>query len=224
VLAHGLRWNPRPVLQSYSSYTPRLAALDVAHVTGPRAPDHLLFAVQAIDGKLPALDDGASWLPILERYDLRTKGERLLLDRAAQPRPASTRPLGTWRGSGWIDLPDADGLRLAAFRVGAREGAGLFDKRVGVSIELRLGAERRPAAYRFVPGAAQLPFLFSPHVARTQDFARLFDRCAADDAANAVRAVRILDAAGREVPFEIDLYAVAFTPPPTGAAPGCSPR
>ena len=168
--------------------------------------------MQAIDGKLPALDDGASWLPILERYDLRTKGERLLLDRAVQPRPASTRLLGTWRGSGWIELPDADGLRLAAFRVGAREGAGLFDKRVGVSIELRLGAERRPAAYRFVPGAAQLPFLFSPLVTGTGGFARLFDPCTRRDAANDVRGVRILDASGRELPFEIDLYAVAFAP------------
>jgi hypothetical protein len=212
LFALGLKWSPRPVFQSYSAYTPKLAALNAAHLSGPAAPDHLLFAVQEIDGRLPALDDGASWVPILERYQLRAKGRRLLLDRNASPRKTRRQTVGTWRGKGWIELPPRTGLRMAAIRLDPRlpsvdwfRTSAPYD-----SIEVKLRGSDVTHAFRFIAGPAKEPFLFSPLVRHTGEFAALFDRCTALDPANDVRAVRILDADKREPGFSIDLYDVDF--------------
>jgi hypothetical protein len=63
-------WNPRPVFQSYSSYTPKLIEDNFNHINNTNAPDNILFRIQTIDNRLPSIDDGVSWLAILEKYDL----------------------------------------------------------------------------------------------------------------------------------------------------------
>lgn len=68
LIASGNRWNPRPVLQSYSAYTPALAWANRDHLQGPAAPDTIFFRAETIDGRLPALDDGPSWFALLEHY------------------------------------------------------------------------------------------------------------------------------------------------------------
>lgn len=68
LLANGLDWAPRPVLQSYSAYEPDLEADDARHLTGPSAPENVIFSVASIDDRLPSLDDGPSWLPLLFDY------------------------------------------------------------------------------------------------------------------------------------------------------------
>lgn len=70
LLANGLDWAPRPVLQSYSAYTPSLARKDADYLAGADAPKNIFFAVQPIDNRLPALEDGASWPELLTRYDI----------------------------------------------------------------------------------------------------------------------------------------------------------
>jgi len=68
LLAAGLAYDPRPVPQSYSAYTPGLERLNAGHLTGAAAPANILFALQPIDNHLPALEDGASWPALLSRY------------------------------------------------------------------------------------------------------------------------------------------------------------
>src|SRR6202040_4372562 len=61
-------WNPRPIIQSYSAYTPALVRLNEQHLRGPDAPEWVLFDLQSIDGRLPSLDDGLSWPALLDNY------------------------------------------------------------------------------------------------------------------------------------------------------------
>ena len=68
VLANGLNWDPRPVIQSYSAYTDRLALLNAESLTRPEAPDTVLFQIATIDHRYPALDDGRSWPLLMSRY------------------------------------------------------------------------------------------------------------------------------------------------------------
>lgn len=68
VLANGLEWKPRPVIQSYSAYTEQLATLNAESLERPGAPDTILFQVATIDGRYPALDDGRSWPALTARY------------------------------------------------------------------------------------------------------------------------------------------------------------
>jgi len=70
VLASKNRWNPRPVFQSFSVYTPILAQKNEEHLRGAKAPDNILFKVQPIDSRLPALEDGLSWPALLDNYSV----------------------------------------------------------------------------------------------------------------------------------------------------------
>jgi len=62
-------WNPRPTFQSYSAYTPGLAKNNKNHLLGLRAPDNIIFKIEPIDGRLPSLEDGASWPILLSNYE-----------------------------------------------------------------------------------------------------------------------------------------------------------
>lgn len=68
LLASSNKWNPRPIIQSYSVYTPKLALLNEQHLRGINAPDNVLFRVQPIDGRLPSLEDGLSWPALFDNY------------------------------------------------------------------------------------------------------------------------------------------------------------
>lgn len=71
LFASANNWNPRPIIQSYSAYTPLLAKINEQHLRGDNAPDNILFTVQAIDGRLPTLDDGLSWPALLDNYTIK---------------------------------------------------------------------------------------------------------------------------------------------------------
>jgi hypothetical protein len=80
VLAHDLPWNPRPMFQSATVYTEQLARMNVSHLEGPEAPETLLFAIEPIDARLAALEDGLSWPAILSRYAIvGQRGQHLAL-------------------------------------------------------------------------------------------------------------------------------------------------
>lgn len=68
LIASGNRWSPRPVFQSYSAYTEKLAEMNRDHLLGNNKPDHILFKPQPIDGRLPMLEDGVSWIQFFSRY------------------------------------------------------------------------------------------------------------------------------------------------------------
>lgn len=67
-LLSGLRLKPRPIFQSYSVYTPRLAALNAAYFTGDTAPDQVLVKLQTIDRRVPFMDDQPALLAIACGY------------------------------------------------------------------------------------------------------------------------------------------------------------
>src|SRR5208283_5445446 len=49
LFAHGLRYHPRPVMQSYSAYTPELAELNAAYLRNDHAASNLLFRMEWLD-------------------------------------------------------------------------------------------------------------------------------------------------------------------------------
>ena len=50
-------YTPRPILQGYSAYTPRLIAANTAFYSSPQAPAFVLLKYQPIDKRYPALED-----------------------------------------------------------------------------------------------------------------------------------------------------------------------
>ena len=83
VFANGLQYHPRPVIQSYSAYTPALAELNAASLRAG-GPDYVVFEPQPIDNHFPALEDGACWPELLAGYDIAVSHTNglLILKRA----------------------------------------------------------------------------------------------------------------------------------------------
>jgi hypothetical protein len=202
LLASGVRWSPRPVFQSYSAYTPRLARLNADHLRSAQAPDHVLFRAEPIDGRLPSLEDGASWPALLGLYQPRwMDGDLAYLQRRpgaaeAKPRFIEQRVVATGEGAA---LPDSDGLLFAEIeleRTVLGRLASLVFKPIAPRIELILrdGGRR---SHRFVPGMAAGGFVLSPYVANTREFVLLMESYP-ELAANRVQSFSIeLDAVGR---------------------------
>ncbi len=221
--AHGLRWHPRPVFQSYSAYTAPLAELNRRHLLRPDAPEHLLIRVQAIDGRLAALEDGASWLTILERYSLRSEGAFVVLDREREHRPATVREVPAWEGKGWREVPREGALRLAAITVAdTRSLASALKGPPMRDIEVRT-ADGQVTKRRFIRDVGRARFVLSPLVENSGDFAALFTSCATVPPSRDVTAIRLLDGGGREIAYRLEL-AVADTLPRFPEATGVRSR
>lgn len=176
LIASGNAWLPRPILQSYSAYTPALARLNAQHLKGDRAPTHIFFRVEPIDGRLPSLEDGHSWPILINDYEFeRLDGDLAILARGAEPTAGIPEARGEFAAHAMgqaIGVPKS-GAMLAEFdlrRTALGQLASILFKSPELAIEVTLasGAQRR---YRFVAGMAGAPFLFSPLVENTREFA-----------------------------------------------------
>lgn len=182
LFAHELPYQPRPVMQSYSAYTPALAEMNAAHLRTAQAPDNILFAIQPIDGRFPSLDDGKSWPELLTRYDLKSQlGDQqtfLLLSRAKVAREFHLTPLAntlasfgepvflprTTNGPVWVEI------EIPKTLVGTVVSALYKPAVLELTVSLQDHTKQR---FRLVPGMAASGFLLSPLVTDARDFAAL---------------------------------------------------
>lgn len=181
-LAGDLQYQPRPVFQSYGAYTPDLAALNVAHIRGPHAPDHLLLHIT--DGgfpldRFPTADDAASWPEWLTRYDVeRTQGEFLMLRRAESPRHWEMLPVGgaTARLNAPVSVPATGAdpiwatIQVEPTPAGRLLSALYKNPEFFVSVRTRDG---RDHAYRLCTGTATAGFLLSPLINSNEAYVRI---------------------------------------------------
>ncbi len=93
-LFNGLNYQPRPVFQSYKTYTPRLSRLNYDFYLSPRAPAFALLKLETIDDRAPTLDDALLLNLFVHDYDyvLSEKGWQLWRRRADRPDPATLQP------------------------------------------------------------------------------------------------------------------------------------
>ncbi len=234
LLASPIGWAPRPVLQSYSAYTPALAALDRAHLAGPAAPDNVFFRPEPIDGRLASLEDGLSWPLLLSAYapagyDART--DYLWLRRAAvaapEPMPGPALLDIDVSPGETVTLPDAAALWGwidARPSTAGRVQAALY--RLGPP-RLALGLDNGGTAEFNTPAVMlQTGFLLSPLVRNVTDFLQLRPSGAGGTRVRTL-SVRIDDAARGlwRRRFHLRVEPIAFPPAPRWpAVPEMAPR
>jgi hypothetical protein len=181
-LAYGLDYKPRPVFQGYSVYTPALLEKNRAALLGSAAPETILFDLQSVDNRYPALDEGALWPDILRRYDVTAfEGGYAVLKRRQTARTVELQELEqTSIGFGeskdvsawssdllWAELDFAPTLfgRLRSF---------IFKPpMVMLTITTDHG---NVLTFRLVPGVTGQGFLLSPLVESPAQFAQLSQR------------------------------------------------
>ncbi len=113
VLANGLTYRQRPVVQSFSAYTGKLAEINAAHLRSENAPDNILFDVAAIDRRWPSSEDGLSWPELLSRYDITdVTGRFLVLRRSPNAKNYSLTLMNekVVKLKDWVDVPSEDAV------------------------------------------------------------------------------------------------------------------
>ncbi len=185
LLAAGLDWDPRPVLQSYSAYTPSLARQDAAHLLGAAAPANIIFSVQPIDGRLPSLEDGASWPLLLSRYRLAGyihlpayQEDAAILEHRASPARFVLQPISEGRFSmrEAIPLPVAPNtalwaeIRIKPTLVGRFISVVFKLPPLIISYRFSNGVVQN---YRYIEGMGESGFVISPLVGTAAEFIAL---------------------------------------------------
>ena len=184
LFAHSARYSPRPVIQSYSAYTPRLARMNADHLCGPSAPDCVLFGLPPFDHRFPSLDDGLSWPELWTRYELSSIDlpyshlEYLVLDRSKEARPYQLVPIGerTAEIGEPVEVPPAEEgpiwaeIEIKPTLAGRLSKTVLKPPCVLVGVKLASGATGN---YSLVPELAGAGFLLSPVVSNVSWFSWL---------------------------------------------------
>jgi hypothetical protein len=172
----GLTCRPRPIFQSYSAYTPKLAEMNAAHLRSDRAADHIFFDVWTTDRRFAAQDDSLSWPELLARYDiLGMAGPYILMQKSVTPRQYDLTPIGETvaKFDEAIEIPSMkDGpiwVRIDIRRSlwGNVVAMVYRPPRVLIRLFTRSG---RVHGGRLLPAEARAGFLLSPVVENRQSF------------------------------------------------------
>jgi hypothetical protein len=197
LIANQSPYRPLPVFQSYMAYTPRLARENAAFLASDGAPRWLLFNLDTIDNRFPAIDDADLWPLLLTLYQPAGQVDRfLLLERRATPR--------AWR---LVPIGGADALTDRPIAVPPADGGPIWARiEVAESPAERLTTALFAAPYqyvdvvyvtnavwraRLVPAIARDGFLLSPVVANVPAFVALSTQGPAGIPDQAVREIRI---------------------------------
>lgn len=179
LIASGNQWNPRPVFQSYSAYTPALAELNNAHLSGGAAPDNLFFNVEPIDQRFPALEDGLSWPTILKNYRPAGFAGTYLILKKQSTSPVVLPPpvIQAQHALGEIvAVPQGSGPIFV--RIKFRQGIlGKLADLLLKSAKLRMWVmldDGSVEQFRLIAGMTETGFLISPLVRSAADFAHLY--------------------------------------------------
>ncbi|CEG58533.1 hypothetical protein [Legionella fallonii] len=180
LIAAEIPWAPRPVFQSYSVFTPWLAKKNKEHLLDEHRPDNIIFAIEAIDGRLPSLEDGTSWPVLLTNYqptELRNNFLFLTKNNALPYSPAIALVSKERHFLGeTLKVPDTNQPLLLAINIkptlyGLLALTFFKPNLLLISVELKSGAKKQ---YRLVANIAKAAFLISPLIENTQEFALLY--------------------------------------------------
>lgn len=119
IAANNLNWRPRPVFQSYFTYTPWLDRKNEAFFLSDRAPKYLLWdadrgdSMRSIDGRYLLNDEPLTILQILSRYTcVKATWQVILFEKRNSPnlrKPQVFSSSGPIAWNSWVNVPYIDG-------------------------------------------------------------------------------------------------------------------
>jgi hypothetical protein len=175
LIAAGLDYRPRPTVQEYTTYSPRLTARNRAFFESASAPAWLLFGFYPIDDRHVASSEGALWPLFLERYEtLEGDGDHLVLKRRAAALPSVLGPpteLETQIGAEVL-LPDGDTPLFAKVDIRKSLAGSLMSALFRAPLVFLVlgypdGSEER---FRLIPGQIRDGMVITPRVAVPNDY------------------------------------------------------
>lgn len=181
-LLNQLNYQPRPIFQSYSAYTPKLLRKNLRHYTSGHAPDYIIWHHLSIDGRLAAQDDSLlipeiarAYAPVLEENSL------LLLKRQSDfPKEPGTHLLVSQRTLPFDETWDISEAKDKALwvqlslrpTVAGRLVAAAYKPPI-IQIEANL-TDGTTSLWRLIPAVAEAGFVLNPVLETPADFASFF--------------------------------------------------
>lgn len=176
IFAHDLDYRPRPIMQSFSAYTSKLAHLNVEHLKQPDAAKTILFDLNPIDERLPSFEDGLSWPEILTLYHITDiSGRYLTLQRNSQPQQYQLEPVideVNLRFGEWFDIPTTSEAFWSKINIHPNIFGKLLTNAIrlpGLYMEIET-INGITTKYRTVGDVMNEGFLFSPVLSDRWDF------------------------------------------------------
>ncbi|MEO6711382.1 MAG: hypothetical protein ABI054_09240 [Planctomycetota bacterium] len=172
-LGHGvlflndLRWQPRPVFQSFSVFTPRSAHANRDFLASEQGPRFILLRACTIDRRLPASEDPLAAQVLLRDFEIRlNEGGFLLLERASH-RPLEARTRSAHGKLAWNErlvLPPGDEPLILRARIrpsllGRIRSALYQTPAVTADVEFETG---KLSPYRIMPFALEAGVVVRP--------------------------------------------------------------
>jgi hypothetical protein len=143
-LFNGFNYQPRPVFQSYSAYTPYLSRLNHNYYASDRAPEYALFKLQTIDGRLATMDDPHVLRLLVQRYTYRFTDQGFALWK---------RKPGPFNAADFETKP----LRTVNAKMGEKiELADLAGQNLWVEIDYRFSLLGKLRRFLYKPALVQL--------------------------------------------------------------------
>ena len=219
--AYGLRYQPRPVFQSFSAYTPQLARLNAEHLRGDKTAETIVFDGTTIDRRYAALDDALSWPELLTRYDVQeVEIPFVVLKRSTAPREFKLTLLqeASIKFGEQFLLPTNAGPIWAEIEINYTMSGSFVSKLfkpslLALNTTLRNGQQH---SSRFIPEMAKSGFILSPYVTDSGSFVDLASEhpgpASADHDLVSFNIVPMSDSASTDFrsPFRIRLFRLDY--------------
>lgn len=173
-----LHYRPRPIMQSYSVYTPRLEELNYAHFLSPAAPEFVVLSIACVDGRYCFADEVMSTIALKQRYEVVESTPAFILLHRKEPVSQKTEvqvltsnaELGSW-----VPVPKDFGttLMLTAepkYSIAGRLRAALY-KPAELRLKLKI-AGKGERDYRMVRQALLTGVPIGEHVESVDEVAK----------------------------------------------------
>lgn len=176
-LLNQLNFVPMPTLQSYSAYTPALNRLDLDFLTSPRGPHFVIQRYQALQPRLPPLEDSLTQRLLYQSYYYVMEENGLILWEQPARRPSldqNERLLSekTVRFDEAIFLPESGDrpvwaeVHIAPSLLGRLRQFFYKPPHLEFSVEYRDGTKEH---FRFVQAMGKAGFILSPLLRDSKD-------------------------------------------------------
>lgn len=181
LIASNNTWNPRPTFQSYAAYGASLINGNNDHLLNINRPDNIFFKIQAIDGRLPSIEDGESWFTMLTNYHstefyngfLLLKNNKNLTNKNNYSKKISKH---IYEFNEEISIPISNDLVFAKININYSSLGSFFNLIYKPSqIQINLKMENNSIkTYRLIAGMTKTSFLISPLIENTEEFNLLY--------------------------------------------------
>ncbi len=179
LIASGNVWSPRPIFQSYSSYTEKLIKINADHLEGEKAPKNIFIQQFTIDNRYPASEDGPSFIKFLENYKVeKNYGDFLHLTKKASPEELIKKVIlkSNFHFKEEVSLPSSDAIIFA--KISFKKT--LFGKILSIVLKpdiIELEAkflDGSQSSFRIIPQMSEAGFIISPLLKTNSDLEKLF--------------------------------------------------